>query len=174
MCAHIPVDAHIAVWEYGSPQHDIEGTTTMTTNEMLALLNTHRASQGLSPLKAWKASREKLRAALDVFATSDAHKRASEQDAANAHEERENAKAWNNEVRKLKPNKMKDVGTPPIVPRKNARKVDVVQPANAKGDFTSFLKQRNLNPKVARAKLRRAGLKGPYVLNPEIKKILVG
>lgn len=63
---------------------------------------------------------------------------------------------------------------PPVkaAPKKELKKPE---PSKKTGEFAQFCKDNELNPKVARAKLRRAGLKsgGAWQLTPEVKKTLL-
>ena len=43
---------------------------------------------------------------------------------------------------------------------------------DGRADFAEYLAKHKLNPKVARMKLRKAGLKGPYVLDKKVIEVL--
>lgn len=57
---------------------------------------------------------------------------------------------------------------------KAAPKKETKKPNEGKGEFAEYCAAQDINPKVARAKLRRAGLKsgGSWKVTAEVKKVL--
>lgn len=133
----------------------------MKTTELLSALNVLRVRAGKPALKAWKESRAKLQAAYDLLNAKDIAD-------FEKHDER---KATD----KAKVDRM-------YAPRKSATekaspKVVVNEMSARQSDFAEWCRQNNVNPKVARARLRKAGIEkvnGRYDLNKKTCAVAKG
>lgn len=121
-----------------------------TTAELLNTLNVLRAAAGKPTLKSWKESRAKLEAAIEM----------------------------------LKPKIVKTVDETPIVKKAVAKAQDkpktkerlTKKAISRTSEFADWCRTQGINPKIARAKLRRAGVQkskdGGYALTPKVKELL--
>lgn len=125
--------------------------STDTPIYTLATLNTLRAKNNMPPLKAWKESKAKLEAAISKLAAKAPLKEQLEVSA-------------------------KPVKTPKDKPAKKATKSTVTKKAKSEISISTIAEECNMDPKVARAKMRRKfGLKeeGKWPTSmAEIKKVL--
>lgn len=122
-----------------------------TVAQLLNTLNTLRAVKGMAPLKNWKDSRAKLEAAIvKLDPPVGGHSKDNAVVAKAIHQDGELV-----EVVKTKPSAK-----------------GKAEPAS----FADFCAKHGLNQKVARAKLRKAGVgktNGHYVINAAVTKALI-
>jgi len=112
----------------------------------LAYLNELRAMNGKAPLKAWKESKDKLAQAID----KEHETRVAKQTVTEQLLKEEVARAAQVPAKKV--NKHGEVATPKAI-----KAVRVAADA-AKVNVAAIAKELGINPKVARAKLRKANI----------------
>lgn len=140
----------------------------MSTPELLKELNVDRLARGLSPLKSWKASRGKLIEAVDKTRAAGVANEADDVVASDGDVPTIADKTELKRARKVtsKIERVAGVGRG----AKQAKSTD--KRPQLLSDFGDYLRKHGINPKVARAKLRRHGLAGPYTLTAQVKKLL--
>ena len=138
-------------------------TATLTTASLLATFNTHRAANGMSSLKSWKESRAALESAIATFEQGAAEAEMNEQDE-KRDQESATAAAKKRTVKRL----AKEVIAKTSNKEHVAKAAASMKALDKTQSFNDYLKSINLDAKVARAKLRRAGFKAPYAVTADL------